>query len=284
MLLRKATSGDVYAKNGFSLLCCDRTLHINRLRTIYLESDLAKPLMLNYNPLHCLPSSEELPDSDDTAVDNELQNLIPGLLKTILALVWCDRWDWFFGVDMGIYYHPDKPAIVPDGFLSLGVKRFVDEDLRLSYVLWEEKQLPILALEVVSQIYREEYNIKKEFYAKDLGILYYVVYSPLRRKKSPLEVYYLVDGEYILMSGNPVWLPEIGLAIGRERGIYQGIVREWLYWYDKEGQRLLTPEERIREAEERTAFEEQRRVEAEQQVKMLIERLNALGVDPETLL
>jgi Uma2 family endonuclease len=257
--------------------------HINRLPTIYLESDLAKPLMLNYNPLHCLPSSEELPDSNDTPVDNELQNLIPGLLKTILALVWCDRWDWFFGVDMGIYYHPDKPAIVPDGFLSLGVKRFVDEDLRLSYVLWEEKKLPILALEVVSQIYREEYNIKKEFYAKELGILYYVVYSPLRRKKTPLEVYHLVDGEYILISGNPVWLPEIGLGIGRERGIYQGIVREWLYWYDEEGQRLLTPEERIREAEERATFEEQRRVEVEQQVKMLIERLNALGFDPESL-
>jgi Uma2 family endonuclease len=257
--------------------------HINRLPTIYLESDLAKLLMLNYNPLHCLPSSEELPDSNDTPVDNELQNLIPGLLKTILALVWCDRWDWFFGVDMGIYYHPEKPAIVPDGFLSLGVKRFVDEDLRLSYVLWEEKQLPILALEVVSQIYREEYNIKKEFYAKELGILYYVVYSPLRRKKTPLEVYHLVDGEYILMSGNPVWLPEIGLGIGRERGIYQGIVREWLYWYDEEGQRLLTPEECIREAEERATFEEQRRVEVEQQVKMLIERLNALGVDPESL-
>jgi len=26
-------------------------------------------------------------------------------------------------VDMGIYYDPDEPAIVPDGFLSLGVER-----------------------------------------------------------------------------------------------------------------------------------------------------------------
>lgn len=42
--------------------------------------------MLEYNPLMCLPSSEELPDSDDTPVDNELQDLIPGLLKAILAL------------------------------------------------------------------------------------------------------------------------------------------------------------------------------------------------------
>jgi len=240
--------------------------------------------MLNYNPLHCLPSSEELTDSDDTPVDNELQNLIPGLLKVVLALVWSDRWDWFFGVDMGIYYDPDKPAIVPNGFLSLGVQRFIDEDLRLSYVLWEENKLPTLVLEVVSQTYRGEYSTKKELYAKELGILYYVVYNPHRQKNPPLEVYCLVDGEYILMSGSPVWLPEIGLGIGRERGIYQGIAREWLYWYDEEGQKLLTPEERIREAEERATFEEQRRVEAEQQVKILAERLEALGVDPETLL
>ncbi len=251
--------------------------------------------MLNYNLLHCLPSSEELPDSDDTPVDNELQNAIPGLLKAILALAWCDRWDWFFGVNMGIYYDPDKPAIVPDGFLSLGVQRFIDVgkafsqglDLRLSYVLWEEKQLPILVLEVVSQIHRGEYSTKQQFYAKELGILYYVVYNPLRRKKPPLEVYRLVDGEYILMSDliskSPIWLPEIGLGIGRERGIYQGIAREWLYWYDEEGQRLLTPEERIRELEERAAFEEQRRVEAEQLVKILTESLKAFGVDPETL-
>ncbi|MEH1831889.1 MAG: hypothetical protein V7L29_07410 [Nostoc sp.] len=67
-------------------------------------------------------------------------------------------------------------------------------------------------------------------------------------------------------------------------GIYQGMVREWLYYYDEKGQKLLTPEERIRKAEERAAFEEQRRVEAEQQVKMLAERLKALGVEPETLL
>ena len=239
--------------------------------------------MLNYNPLHCLPSSEELTDSDDKPVDNELQDLIPGLLKSTLALVWSDRWDWFFGADMGIYYNPEKPAIVADGFLSLGVKRFTDEDLRLSYVMWEESKPPILLLEVISQTYREEYSTKREIYAKELGVLYYVVYSPYRGKKPPLEVYRLVDGEYVLMSGSPVWLPEIGLGIGRERGIYQGIVREWLYWYDKQGQRFLAPEELIREAEEQATFEQQLRIEAERRAQLLTERLTALGVDPETL-
>jgi Uma2 family endonuclease len=237
--------------------------------------------MLNYNPLHCLPSSEELPDSDDTPVDNELQELIPGLLKAILALIWSERWDWFFGVDMGIYYDPEKPAVVPDGFLSLGVQRFIDEDLRFSYVLWEENKLPILVLEVVSQTYRGEYSRKKEFYAKELGILYYVVYNPRRRRKPPIEVYHLENGEYVLLPGNKVWIPEIGLAIGHERGTYQGITREWLYWYDEQGQRLLTPEERIQQAEQRANFEEQRRLEAEQRAQMLAERLRALGIDPQ---
>ncbi|MEH2394025.1 MAG: hypothetical protein V7K21_20960 [Nostoc sp.] len=61
------------------------------------------PTMLNYNPLHCLPSAKDLPDSDYTPVDNELQDLIPSLLKAILAWLWTSRMDWFFGVDMGIY-------------------------------------------------------------------------------------------------------------------------------------------------------------------------------------
>jgi Uma2 family endonuclease len=224
--------------------------------------------MLKYNPLHCLPSAEDLPDSDDTPVDNELQDLIPGLLKAILAWVWASRMDWFFGVDMGVYYDPDQPAIVPDGFLSLGVERIFDEDLRLSYLLWEENVVPILVLEVVSHKRRGEYSSKKKLYA-ELEVLYYVVYNPRRRKKLPLEVYRLVNGEYVLLRGNPVWLPEVGLGMGSERGTYQGITREWLYWYDEQGVRFLTPEERA------TA--------AEQRVQMLEQQLRSLGVNPDSL-
>ena len=232
--------------------------------------------MLEYNPFDCLPTAEELPDSDDTPVDNELQDLIPSLLKAVLALLWEERWDWFFGVDMGIYYHPEKPAIVPDGFLSLGVQRFIDEDLRLSYVVWEEQVVPMLMLEVVSHKRRGEYSSKKKIY-RDMGVLYYVVYNPLRRRKAPLEVYKLVDGEYQLQFGNPVWLAEIGLGIGRERGTYQGMTREWLYWYDEQGQRILTPEEQI--AHERQIAQQER-----QRAKLLEERLRSLGVDPDPLL
>ena len=84
-------------------------------------------MLLNYNPKHCLPSAEDLPDSDDTPVDNQLNN-----------------------------------------------------------------------------------------------------------------------GNYELLTGEPIWLSELNLGIGKEIGIYQGIEREWLYWYDENGKRYLTPEERIK--------------------------------------
>ncbi|MBW4618686.1 MAG: Uma2 family endonuclease [Cyanosarcina radialis HA8281-LM2] len=224
--------------------------------------------MFEYNPQKAWPSAEELPDSDDTPVDNELQDLIPGMLKVILALIWAERMDWFFGVDMAIYYDPKEPPIVPDGFLSLGVDRVFDEELRLSYTLWEENVTPILVLEVVSQTYRGEYTTKKHEY-EEMGVSYYVIYSPRRRRKPKLEVHRLVNGSYILQEGNPVWLPEIDLAIGSERGTYLGIEREWLYWYDEEGKRYLTPEERIQKEQQR--------------VQTLEARLRLLGIDPETL-
>ncbi|GAB1539646.1 Uma2 family endonuclease [Scytonema sp. NUACC21] len=234
--------------------------------------------MFNYNPLDCLPSSAELPDSDDTPVDNELQILIPSLLLAVLSAIWQARDDWFFGINMGIYYAPSQPAIVPDGFLSLGVERFVGENGRSSYVLWEEDGIPpILALEVVSQTYNGEYEQKKLDYAQ-LGILYYVIYAPtrLRRKRQRLEVYRLVEGQYVLQPGDKVWMPEIGLGIGREEGTYQGRTREWLFWYDESGNRYQTLEE--------INAEQQKQLEqTQQQLQELLARLQKQKIDLKSM-
>ncbi|TAE52881.1 MAG: Uma2 family endonuclease [Nostocales cyanobacterium] len=229
--------------------------------------------MLNFNLPRYLPSADELPDSDETPVDNELQELIPALLKATLLTLWAERMDWFFGVDMGIYYHPDELPIVPDAFLSLGVDRCYDEELRPSYVLWDENVVPIWVLEVVSPNYRKEYSVKLDEYAA-LGVLYYVIYSSRRRRKPRLEVHKLVNGKYELQPSNPVWLPELGLGIGCERGNYGGVVREWLYWYNQAGERYLTPEEQIWEAEKRAHL-------AELRSQQLAEKLQSLGIDPE---
>jgi Uma2 family endonuclease len=181
---------------------------------------------------------------------------------------------------MGIYYTPGvhPTPIVPDAFLSLGVERLKSERGRLSYVLWEENYIvPVLALEVVSQNYGGEYDEKQTKYAL-LGVLYYVIYNPdfwVRDRHDSFEVYRLVEGNYVRQAGEPVWLPEVGLGIGREQGSYGGWTREWLYWYNQEGDRFPSPEERAEQAEQRAEQERQR---AEQ----LARRLREMGVDPDT--
>ena len=239
--------------------------------------------MLDYSQLQNLPTAKDLPDSDDTPVDNELQELIPHLLRSILAMIWSDRWDWYFGIDMGIYYDPNESAIVPDGFLSLGVPRVKDENLRLSYVLWEEENVPILALEVISKTSNQEYTKKKEIYRK-IGIQYYVIYNPQRKRKPRLEVYSLDNYDYVLLGDHaPVWLDKIGLGIGLNWGTDQGVTREWLYWYDENGERFLTPEERSRQAEFQKQQAETKAIQAETKAERYARRLRELGIDPDSL-
>ena len=227
--------------------------------------------MVLLNPT--LPSSQELPCSDETPVDNEIQNYIPNLLLTILGSIWKERSDWFFAVDMGIYYLLEgvrQPVIVPDGFLSLGVQRQKNNSLRLSYVLWEENGTPpVWVLEIVSNTYNREYEEKMTRYS-ELGVLYYIIYNPdywQRDGHKPFEVYRLIQGKYVLQQGEPFWMPELGLGIGREFGNYTGCSREWLYWYDREGNRYPTPEENRDLQQERAERQQERADRAEQRAE-----------------
>jgi hypothetical protein len=98
----------------------------------------------------------------------------------------------------------------------------------------------------------------------------------LRRKRQRLEIYRLEEGRYILQPGNTIWMPEIGLGIGRERGTYRGRTREWLFWYDRDGTRYPTPEES-------DARQRQELAQAQQQLEELLAKLQQQGIDPNTL-
>ncbi len=196
-----------------------------------------------------LPSSLELPSSDDTPVDNEDQNFVPNFLLFLLENIWTERHDWYFGVDMGVYYNPDEPVppIVPDAFLSLGVQRRKPKG-RLSYVFWEEKDIvPSFVLEMVSQKYGGEYEEKAATYAA-IGVLYYLVYNPNhwnRHNREPFEIYKLINGSYEKQLGEPYFMPEIDLGVGRASKIVRGIEREVLCWYDSLGNNYKNVEEQL---------------------------------------
>lgn len=256
--------------------------------------------MVQYKPLATLPTAEDLPETDHRPVDNELQYLIPVMLRTALALAWGERPDWFLGVNLGIYYDPDLPAICPDAFLALGVPRYKPKGLRLSYVFWEEQYtVPIWVLEIVSQTAGGEYTQKMDKYAQ-MGVQYYTIYNPKhwqRDKHEPFEIYQLNQGQYGRLVGNPVWMSEIGLGIGVEEGTHDGWTQDWLYWYDPTGKRYPVSEDVIAQQQHRAEQQQQRaddladqlqqqqqRVEQEFNLRQeLLEKLRSRGIDPDTL-
>jgi Uma2 family endonuclease len=266
--------------------------------------------MVQFKPLQSLPTTAELPCSDDTPVDNEDQNYIPNFLLFLLEFIWAERQDWFFGIDMAVYHttgENPKVAVVPDGFLSIGVERRKQGKSRSSYATWEENNIgPILVLEIVSHTPGGEYTDKLKIYTK-LGVLYYVIYNPeywRRDRHQAFEVYRLVDGQYQLQGGEPCWMPEIGLGIGRSAYQSEEVGRELLYWFDEKGDRYPTPDElrqqerllrersdeRAEQAEQRAEQEQQQAIQerqqrklAEQRAAILAERLRALGINPEDL-
>jgi Uma2 family endonuclease len=252
-------------------------------------------------PLESLPTEHDLPETDNRPVDNELQLLSPTLLRSILLLAWAERSDWFLGVNLGLYYDPSRPAVGPDAFLSLGVPLYrPDKDLRLSYLLWQEGVVPQWVLEIVSKTPGKEYGQKMELYAQ-LGVTYYTIYNPQhykRDKHDPFEVYKLVGDDYVRQPGTPVWMPEIGLGIGVEKGIHSGLPqRDWLYWYDAQGNRYPSPDDLIDTARQQAEAAQRREIEARQQTDAayqeaaaarqqtdaLLQKLRDRGLDPDLL-
>lgn len=171
--------------------------------------------------------------------------------------------------------------VVPDGFLSLGIQRFKENTLRKSYVIWEENEVaPIFALEIVSLTYGGEYDKKMATYGR-LSVFYYIVYNPeywQRDRHQPLEVYRLVNGEYQLQIGEPFWMPEVGLGIGRSSYMDGSVQLEALYWYDERGGRYQTSEE---VAQQERTQREQAQQQAGEMAKLLEQYRQQFGELPE---
>ncbi|MEM9214726.1 MAG: Uma2 family endonuclease, partial [Cyanobacteria bacterium P01_F01_bin.150] len=130
----------------------------------------------------------------------------------------------------------------------------------------ENGVLPLLALEFVSKTYGQEYGKKMTSYAS-LGVKYYVIYNPeysIRDEHNPFEVYRLVKGGYQLQGGEPFWMPEIGLGIGRVQGELGGIPQEWLAWHTKAGVAYPIPQELLQQ-QEKQLIRERQRAEQERQ-------------------
>ncbi|MFO7091766.1 hypothetical protein B9R42_21805, partial [Arthrospira platensis PCC 7345] len=76
--------------------------------------------------------------------------------------------------------------------------------------------------------------------------------------------------------GEPYWLPEIGLGIGRTQATVGGIDREILSWFDQYGRRYLSAEELAQQAQLEAQKERQARLAA-------IAQLDNMGLTVEQI-
>jgi Uma2 family endonuclease len=224
-------------------------------------------------PSETLPTMYDLPseDSEDMGLPDEFHDFQPDLLRETCQPIVDAASNFFVGVDLNLYYDLRHTQWYkrPDWFLCLGVARADrQEQLRLSYVIWQEGVTPLVIVEMLSPGTEDDdlggrvrelgkSPTKWEVYERILRVPFYVVYD---RYINQLRVFTLSGVRYQeveLNSENPrFWIEELGLGLGLWSGKYEGAEGKWLRWYDAK-------EEWIPTAMEQAVMERAAKIEAE---------------------
>ena len=207
----------------------------------------------------------------------------------------------------------------PDWFGVVGVDRlYQKQELRRSYVIWQEEVSPFVVVELLSPGTENEDlgqtvrglgqpPTKWQVYEQILRVPYYIVFDGATNN---LRAFVLTGDRYeeLILAEPRVWMPEIQLGLGIWQGTFEGLERSWLRWYDANGSWIPTPTEQQRQqkelaqqqaeqarqeaeqqrqekeqAQQQTEQQRQQKELAQQRAERLAERLRAMGIDPEEL-
>jgi Uma2 family endonuclease len=243
-----------------------------------------------------LPTMYDLPSEslEDLGLPDEFHDFQPQLLRETCQPPTYAASEIFIGTDLNLYYDGKRPQWYkrPDWFLVLGTDAAErQEELRWSYVTWQESMNPFLVVELLSPGTEDEDlgrklrelgkpPLKWEVYERILRIPFYVVFD---RYEHQLRVFSLEGGNYraLELTEPRYWFEPVGLGLGVWTGPYQGVIGQWLRWYDRSGdwiptnaERAVLNADRADRAEAIATAEAQARREA-------IPRLKALGLSVE---
>jgi Uma2 family endonuclease len=256
-----------------------------------------------------LPTMYDLPseDPEEPGLPDEFHDLQPQLLSATVRIGGYSPNQIFTGTDMNVYYDIRHPLWHkrPDWFLVLGVPRLYDKtDLRLSYVVWQERVSPTVVVELLSPGTEAEdmgrttaapdtTPTKWNVYEQILRVPYYIIFD---RYTDDLTAFVLQEGRYQAIASEhaKIWLPSLNCGLGLWYGTFDGITRQWLRWYDVDGNWIPTPTEaalRAAEIARQQAEAERQRAETERQradqmaaqLEALRQRLREQGIDPGEL-
>ncbi len=254
-----------------------------------------------HSPPETLPTMYDLPseNQEEPGLPDEFHDLQPELLRLTFRPANYLPERIFSGSDLNLYYDVSHHSWYkrPDWFGVVGVSRlYENEDLRLSYVMWQEKVAPTVVVELLSPgTEKEDFGTstrksgepptKWEVYEQILQVPYYVVFD---RYSDQLRGFVLKGGVYqeLNLTQPKIWIPQLELGLGLWQGEYDRRRRLWLRWYNAAGEWILTPTEAERqraEAERQRAETERQRAETERsRSQRLEELLRSHGIDPNS--
>lgn len=234
-------------------------------------------------PREVLPTMYDLPSEspEEPGLPDEFHDLQPQLLSRTLRLAHYSQENYFTASDLNVYYDVRHPLWFkrPDWFLAVDVPRLYDgNDLRRSYVTWQEGQNPYVVVEFLSpgtemgdlgrfydpadqiptsdESNRELGNradststvnppTKLEVYERYLRVPHYIVYSRYTQRLR----YFKLDGgryqEQSIQSQRPqIWLADLEIGLSIWTGEFAAVPGDWLRWCDdRTGNWILTDTE-----------------------------------------
>lgn len=235
-------------------------------------------------PKKVLPTMYDLPseDPEEPGLPDQYHILQPRLLEYTFNPANYSPDEVFIATDMNLYYDVRHTGWYkrPDWFAVVGVDRLYEQqDMRLSYVVWQEGINPFVVVELLSpgtekedlgQTLRKADNppTKWEVYERILRVPYYIVFD---RYTDQLKAFQLTGGHYreLELIESRIWMEDIGLGLGLWQGSYEGIERLWLRWYDRNRNWIATPQEIAKREKSRA--------------DKLAQKLIDMGINPEEI-
>ncbi|BAY28470.1 hypothetical protein NIES2107_02990 [Nostoc carneum NIES-2107] len=242
-------------------------------------------------PWETLPTMYDLPSEnpDEPGLSDYFHFLQPLLLYLTFQPINWNPELVFSAADLNLYYDIQHSLWYkrPDWFGVVGVQKlYKGEDLRLSYVTWQEPANPFVIVELLSpgtededlgnkQNATDKPPTKWEVYERILRVPYYIVFS---RYTDELQAFQLVGGHYepMNLTDGRLLMPEIELSLGLWQGSFRDIERLWLRWFTLAGELIPEPAEEARQAKQEAE-------QAKRKAAQLAERLRQLGVNPDDL-
>jgi len=249
-----------------------------------------------------LPDHTQLPDSDGEIVENILEHpqgfLLTSSVTPVLSALHPDG-NYSIGHDTGIYWDLTDPPLkgckAPDWFYVPGVPPQIDGVARRSFVIWKDRQRPLIAIEYVSKDGSDELDQTPntgKFWVYERGIMipYYIIWDAFRDR---LRGFHLADFSYRAIVPNErgrLFIPPLNLELGVWKARFQNLDGPWLRWFDVGGAMLPSADEREEleaaraEQERMRADQEKKRADAAQQRNdKLAAKLRELGLNPDEL-